>query len=475
MTALSTKTFDAVNPATGEMFSQIPDMSVEEIRQVIQRARHGFDTGPWKDFSFAERGIYLKKIAKLVRTHAKELADLEIKDVGKTSKHASLIDIPTAADCFEYFSSVSCDDKENPVNGPVNSRSIYQPRGVVAAICSYNYPMIYAAWKIAPAIIAGNCVILKPSPLASASIHRLGQLLEQVGLPDGVVNIVTTTSNEVAEELVVSEAVDMISFTGSGATGQRIMALAAQRTKKVVLELGGKSPNIVFADCNLEAALGGALSAIFINQGQMCTAGSRLFVHEDIYDSFVERLVQRTRELRVGDPQKAATEIGPLTSRDHRDYLLSVIDKAVKAGAHLECGGKAPDGPGYYLEPTILTAVTNEMDIAQNECFGPILAVIKFNAEDDVVRQANDSRYGLAACVWTKDEVKAERVARKLEAGTVWVNTYGNFFNEAPFGGTKQSGFGRELGPEGLKEYMQVKHVCVDQTPGGMPLAASWF
>ncbi|MBZ0166187.1 MAG: aldehyde dehydrogenase family protein, partial [Candidatus Omnitrophica bacterium] len=254
-----------------------------------------------------------------------------------------------------------------------------------------------------------------------------------------------------------------------------VMAEAAKKAKKVILELGGKSPNIVFADCQLEAALGGAMAAIFINQGQMCTAGSRLFLQEEIYDTFLQRLADRTQALKIGDPKEAATEFGPLTSRDQRDHLLTMIQEAVADGARVVCGGLAPDLPGNYLEPTVLADVTNEMTIARDECFGPVLSVIRFKTEEDVVSMANDSPYGLAACVWTKDESKADRVAKRLQTGTVWVNTYGNFFNEAPFGGCKQSGFGCELGAEGLKEYTVAKHICIDKTPGGMPLAASWF
>lgn len=475
MTQTTRQTFEAINPATGQAFQTLPDANMDDAVAVIARARRAFDDGLWSGMSYAERGIYLKKIAKLIRDHAKELAELEVADVGKTVKHAHFIDIPTAADCFEYFSSVSLPETDNGVAAPVDSRTVYEPRGVITAICAYNYPLIYAAWKIAPAIITGNTVILKPSPLASATIHRLGELLPASGLPEGVVNIITTTSDEVAAKLVRCSKVDMVSFTGGTDTGKKVMAEAAKKAKKVILELGGKSPNIVFADCQLDAALGGALSAIFINQGQMCTAGSRLFVQDELHDEFVRRMVERTRTLKIGNPAEATTEFGPLTSREQRDRLLKIIAQAETDGATVACGGRAPDGEGYYLEPTVLTNVTNDMAVAREECFGPVLSVIPFRTEEEAIAMANDSRYGLAACVWTQDEAKASRVAKALQTGTVWINTYGNFFNEAPFGGVKQSGYGRELGAEGLKEYVQTKHICIDKTPGGMPLAASWF
>ncbi|MGE0267608.1 MAG: aldehyde dehydrogenase [Candidatus Omnitrophota bacterium] len=474
------KYFNSVNPSTGEVFARFADASVEDMHKAVSAARRAFDHGPWKEFSFSERGIYLKKIAQKIREHAKELAELETLDTGKTNKHTNFIDIPTAIDVFEYFSDVSPEflSRINPVDAPVKSLTQLEPLGVIGSLCAYNYPMIYAAWKLAPALMTGNCVVLKPSPKACASIMRLAQLIKECDLPQGVVNIISTQDNKTAISLVSHPDVNMISFTGGNKTGQMIMQEAAKTTKKVSLELGGKSPNIVFADCEMDAALGGALSAIFINQGQMCTAGSRLFVEESIYELFVEKLVERTRSLRIGDAADYTTEFGPMTCREQRDSVLKQIEQAIKDGAILTCGGKIPGHvpmEGNYIEPTILTGVNNRMGIAREEVFGPVLCIMKFKNEKEVVDMANDSIYGLAASVWTKDQKKSERVAHELQSGTVWINTYGGFYNQVPFGGYKQSGFGRELGPEGLLEYMQTKHICIDQTPGGMPLAASWF
>lgn len=478
--AKTKKYFDAVNPSTGEVFAQVADASVDEMKTAIAAARKAFDEGPWKNFTFAERGSYLKKIAKLIRDHAKELAELEVMDVGKTTKQVNFIDVPAAADAFDYYGNLGDVLKErvNPVNDPVKSLTRFEPYGVVGSICSYNYPLIYAAWKVAPAIIVGNTIIFKPSPIACASILRLAQLIADSDLPKGVINILTTTGNEAASQLVQSEDVNMISFTGSTQTGRKIMQLAAVTTKKLTMELGGKSPAIVFSDCDKEAALGGVLSGIFMNQGQMCTAVSRLFVEEAIYDAFIGKLVERTKSLKIGDAADFTTEFGPMASKEQRDLILRQIQQALKEGAKLACGGKVPQGVpqgGSYIEPTILTDVTDKMIIVQEEVFGPVLCVMKFRSEDEVVRMANHSKYGLAASVWTKDKKRAERLSKELQCGTVWVNTYGGFYNESSFGGYKQSGFGRESGVEGLLEYVQTKHVCIDQTPGGVPLAASWF
>ena len=479
MNTTSGKYFDAVNPSNGEVFARIADVDTADVQKAISAARSAFDHGPWPQMSVGERGQFLLKIAALIREHAKELADLECASTGKTIKHTTFIDVPTAAETFEYFGNFSGNlvNETIKTSSPVFSVIEREPIGVVVAIISWNYPLIMSAWKLAPALLAGNTIILKPSRAACAAVVLLVKLADQVGLPKGVLNVVTSSRPKLGQELVGSPQVDMVSFTGSTNTGQEVMALAAKSVKKLTLELGGKSPNIVFADGDMEAAIGGALSAIFMNQGQMCTAGSRLLVEDKIYQEFVDKLVTRTKNLKIGPADDFETEFGPLVSIEHRNRVLEYIEKGKKEGAKLACGGKIPDvdPKGAYLEPTIFINVRNTMSIAQEEIFGPVLCVMPFTSVDEAVRIANDTKYGLAAMIWSKDLEKANKVARRLRCGTVWINTYGAFLNEAPFGGYKQSGFGRELGLAGLLEYTQLKHIAIDQTPGGKSLVTHWF
>ncbi len=473
--------YDCINPSTGKVFAKVACATKDDMAAAIMAARQAFDNEGWSGLTRRERGSFLNRIAQLIRENAKELADLECLDTGKTIKQTTFIDIPTAADTFEYFSNAGSQIKGvvHSVSDPVKSFTEYEPRGVVGCIIPWNYPLIMAAWKMAPALMAGNTVVLKPSYLGSVSLMRLAQIIQQVGLPKGVVNFVSSKSNEVAAELVKSPDVDMISFSGGTKTGQEIMRLAAQTTKKVILELGGKSPTIVFADGDLETAVGGAMSAIFMNQGQMCTAGSRLLLEDKIYDKFLKLLIEKTKKLKMGDAMDYQTDFGPLISQEHRDQVLKDIQAGIKEGAKLVLGGKIPADKelknGFYLQPTILTDVKSSLRIAQEEIFGPVLSVIKFSGIEEAIKIANDSKYGLAASVWTSNLDKANHISKKLQCGTVWINTYGGFYNEVPFGGYKQSGFGRELGLEGLLEYMQSKHICMDQTPLGKPLVASWF
>ena len=478
--ALAGKYFDCINPSNGEVCARVADADSIDVEIAVQAARLAFDHGRWPQMRVGERGDFLLKIGALVRTHAKELAELECLGVGKTIKHATFIDVPTCAETFEYYGNLpgdlACETMQ--VTAPVLSRIDREPVGVVVAIIPSNYPLIMAAWKLAPALVAGNTIILKPSSDGCAAVMALAKIIAQVGLPKGVLNVISSSRKEAGKELVANAQVDMISFTGGTKSGEQVMAAAAKGVKKLTLELGGKSPNIVFADCDMEAALGGSLSAIFMNQGQMCTAGSRLLVEETIYQKFVEQLTAKAKLLRIGQADSFETEFGPLVSVAHRDAVLKSIEAGLREGATLACGGKIPEGQnpkGAYLEPTIFINARNMMNIAQEEIFGPVLTVIPFRSTDEAIQIANDCKYGLAAMVWTKDLEKANTVAKRLRCGTVWINTYGVFLNEAPFGGYKQSGFGRELGKDGLFEYTQLKHIATDQTPGGKSLVSSWF
>ncbi len=477
---MSGKYFDCVNPSNGEVFARLADAGELDAEIAIQAARLAFDHGNWPKLSLQERGAFLVKIGQAIREHAKELADLECASTGKTIKHATFIDVPTAAETFEYFGSLKdahLGKETLKLSAPLDSVIEREPMGVVSLIIPWNYPLIMAAWKMAPALLAGNTIILKPSSTACVAIMALAKLIAQVGLPKGVINIISSTSASVKDMISSAPSVDMVSFTGGTDTGSKIMAQAAKSVKKLGLELGGKSANIVFADCDMDVAIGGALSGIFMNQGQMCTAGSRLLVEDKIYKAFVEKLVERAKSLKIGPADQFETEFGPLVSVAHRDGVLKMIEAAIKAGNKLACGGQIPTGNmvGAYLEPTIFVDVKNNAAIAQEEVFGPVLCVMPFTSSDEAIHLANDSKYGLAAMIWTKDLDKANAVARKLRCGTVWINTYGAFPNEAPFGGCKQSGFGRDLGKDGLLEFTQVKHIAIDQTPGGKSLVTSWF
>jgi acyl-CoA reductase-like NAD-dependent aldehyde dehydrogenase len=468
---------ESINPATEEKIASFPSAGLVDLDAAVRAARRAYDEGDWPRMTTPDRASYLIKIAHLIRESACELAKIETADTGKTSKQTTFIDIPVAANAYEYFAGAAGEVKGETISipAPAMSYTLRESIGVIGAITPWNYPFLMAAWKIASSIILGNTVVFKPSKEASLSSLELAKIFQAADLPAGVVNVVTGEGATLGSHLSSSELVDMISFTGSTDVGRQVMRAAAGNLKRLTLELGGKSPNIVLRDCDLETAANGSLCAIFMNQGQMCVAGSRLIVEESIYDKFVELIVSKTKRLKIGDPTDPATDIGPLINASQKKQVLDYIAIGKKEARLVAGGGASVLKRGYFVEPTVFADVKNDMKIAREEIFGPVLSILRVKDEVEAVRVANDTDYGLAAMVWTKDLNKATGLAKQLRAGTVWVNTFGGFYNEAPFGGYKQSGFGRELGKEGLLEYTQVKHVNIDQTPGGKTLVASWF
>ena len=475
------KSLESINPATGETFAKFPKATKADTKKAITAARAAFDKGDWPKLTFPERAEYLKAIANLIKENISQLAELEAKDSGKTIKETSFIDIAQAAYAFEYFASAAEEIVKGetiPLPGPNFCFTQREPRGVVGAITAFNYPLLFSAWKIAPAIITGNCVVIKPSSATSLTTLELAKLIQRCELPKGVVNIITGIGSEAGQELIDSSDVDMITFTGSPSVGKSIMKDASQTLKKLLLELGGKSANIVFADSDFDAAVGGALTSIFMNQGQMCTAGSRLLLDEKIYDKFLDAIVSKAEKIKLGDQTNPDTDMGPLISRQQQEIVLGFIKRAQKEGAKVLCGGEIPKDEslknGFFFQPTIITDVTPEMEIFQEEIFGPVLAVTKFKDKKQAIELANNSKYGLAAMIWTQDLKQSQNIASEIKAGTIWVNTYGAFFPQVSFGGCKQSGLGRELGKEGLFEYTQLKAVNMDVSEG-KPLISHWF
>ena len=471
----------STNPANSEVNGLIPRGKTPDAKKAIQFARVAFDRGEWPKMSYQDRGEILRHIAQLIRENASELARLETLDNGKPIKESTLIDIPAAADTFESFASMSCELKGEtiPVDAPVLSYTIYEPVGVVAQIIPWNYPLLMAAWKLAPALITGNTVVLKPSALTSLTVIELARLIEETDLPPGVVNVVTGLGSEIGRELTSNPQVDKVALTGSTETGREVMRQASSSIKKVALELGGKSPAIVLKSADLKAALNGILATIFLNQGQMCVAGSRLLVQEDIHDEFIEGLVEKTRKIKLGNGLDPETMMGPLISREHQEKVLSYISSGIEEGASLLTGGEIPEGDsfekGFFVQPTIFDNVAPQMKIFQEEIFGPVLSVSTFSTIDEAIELANATSYGLAASIWTRDIYQAHNITQRIKAGTIWINNYGAFFNEVPFGGYKQSGLGRELGKAGLMEYTELKSVTMDLTPDGRSLITKWY
>ncbi|HUD72269.1 MAG TPA: aldehyde dehydrogenase family protein, partial [Dongiaceae bacterium] len=414
--------------------------------------------------SASDRGRILWKIGDLIDANLPEMARLETIDQGKTIGDSSRVDVPMAAECFRYFAgwASKIEGEVVPVRAASLNYTLREPIGVVGAITPWNFPILMAAWKAAPALAAGNTVVLKPARETPLTALRLAELAAEAGLPPGVLNVVPGRGTVAGAALVDHPRVGKISFTGSTEVGRDIMRRGSVTLKRLTLELGGKSPNIVFPDADLDLAVRGASNGIFFNKGEVCTAGSRLFLHEALHDAFVDRLQAQVGKLTQGDPLDPKTRLGPQVSEAQMKQVLGYVEKGRAEGARLVCGGERPAGKGYFVRPTIFTDVQSNMTIAREEIFGPVLSVIRFKDVDEVVRAANDSPYGLAAAVWTKDIKLAHKTARLLQAGTVWINTYGLYDNAMPFGGVKESGYGRELGRQGLLEYTRTKSVWVD-------------
>jgi acyl-CoA reductase-like NAD-dependent aldehyde dehydrogenase len=464
--ASSGDTMDVVNPATEEVIAQVASASAADLDAAVQAARAAL-SGPWGRLSARERGRLVRKLGDRLIERADDVARLETLHNGKPITESRHIEIPAAAECFEYYGGWS--DKVMgetiPVKGNHLTYTLREPLGVVAAIVPWNFPLLLAAWKVAPALACGNTVILKPASQTPLTALALAEIAVEVGLPAGVLNVLTGPGARLGQAIVEHPGIDKIAFTGDTSTGKGIMRGAAGTLKRITLELGGKSPNIVLPDADLEAAVRGATIGIFYGKGEVCAAGSRLLVDRSIKDEFIDKLAARAKKMTAGDPLNPQTRFGALSSKKQLETVLRYIESGKSEGATLMAGGARTDigtGKGYFVQPTVFSDVRPEMTIAREEIFGPVLAAIEFADLDEAIARANDTPYGLAAGVWTRDIKKAHYIARKLQAGTVWVNTYNVYDTAAPFGGYKQSGFGREMSAHALDHYTQIKTVWVD-------------
>lgn len=467
MDSQSGETREVVNPANGEVIALAAEGGAEDARVAIEAARRTFDSGVWSNMPAVERAKYLLKIADKLEENAEELKNLETMNCGKPHRESEY-DVADAVNCFRYYAGIVTkpDGQTYHVSDPMQAMVVREPVGVCGLIVPWNYPLLMAIWKVAPALAAGNTIVLKPSEITPVTSIKLFAIMEEVGIPAGVANLVLGAGQTAGNEIAESHLVDMVSFTGGTATGRHIMKAATGNLKKISLELGGKSPNIIFADAEFETAVDFAMFGIFANSGQVCSAGSRLLIEESIYDKFIERLVERTRQIRVGAGSAPGTEMGPLVSRQHMEKVLGYIKLGVEEGARLVCGGNRMTGngyeQGYYVEPTIFADAAPNMRIVQEEIFGPVLVVQKFKDEQEAIALANGTVYGLAGGVFTQDGAKAMRVIKALRAGITWINTYHPTYNEAPWGGYKQSGIGRSLGTYGYEEFTEVKQININ-------------
>ncbi|MDD2751595.1 MAG: aldehyde dehydrogenase family protein [Candidatus Omnitrophica bacterium] len=473
---------EIVNPSTGEAIIEASVAGEKELELAIASSRAAFDSGEWGKLSFAKRKEFLLKIGQGILEKAGELAQLETLNTGKPIKESTFMDIPSAAKAFQYIAEnfEKFLAEETPgLEAQASAKLFREPIGVAALIVPWNYPLLIACWKLASSLAAGNCVVLKPSSLTPLTVLELGKIVSKAGLPKGVVNIINGSGAKVGKTLCSDKRIDIISFTGSNEVGRQIIEYCAQNVKKLVMELGGKSANIILKDAPIEVAVNSSLCSIFLNQGQMCTGMSRFLVEDAIYDNFVASFVEKTKRIKIGKGIDFETQIGPLVSRAQQRKILGFVEEAKKQGGKVLCGGRIPQDQalknGFFFEPTVITDLASTAEILKTEIFGPVVCINKFSQIEEAISLANNSDFALAACIWTKDELKAENLAKRIHAGTIWVNTYGMFYNELPYGGFKQSGFGKELGKEGFLEYTRVKSLIIDHSPESKPLVSYWY
>jgi phenylacetaldehyde dehydrogenase len=462
----SGKTFATYNPATGAVLSNVAEGDKEDIDRAVKAARAAFETGPWSKISPSERGQMIWRLGDLLQKHLEEFAQLESLDNGKPLKIARVADLPLAIDHFRYYAGWATKIEGNTVpmsgwkQGMFHAYTMREPVGVVGQIIPWNFPLLMAAWKLGPALATGCTIVLKPAEQTPLTALRLGELIQEAGIPDGVVNIVPGYGETAGAALAAHPDVDKIAFTGSTEVGKLILHAAAGNLKKVSLELGGKSPNIIFDDADLDSAIPGAASAIFFNQGQCCCAGSRLYVEKKAFDRVVEGVADSASKIRVRPGFDPDSDLGPLVSEEQLNRVCGYLESGQKEGAKAVTGGSREGTTGYFVKPTVLVNTNPKMKVVQEEIFGPVVTAIPFSDPGEIVATANDTIYGLAAGVWTRDIKKAHQMASKIKAGTVWINCYNIFDASLPFGGYKQSGWGREMGHEVLEHYTEVKSVC---------------